>query len=435
MTDFKGSGHRGSQVSRRAFLRGALRAGGTVGAALAVPWLPGCAGDDGPLPALDWAVEKAELVTITDTMAAFTWVTAEQRPTAIHIGDTAGPNRYVEATTPPTRYHYLEVDGLVPGRTYQYRLSTSMSSVWVDHSPGEVTTLVPPPGEPRLTFATMNDVHIGCDEVGLIEGGGEAFTWPDPANPHYTFALESAVSEINALNVDLVLVKGDLTCGYTEAEFIAAREILDGLTCPYYPLRGNHDRVGDNPDDYYLRVFGDLLPGGRSHFGLERQGLRFLCLDSSNLETGEPSLSTDQVDWLADEMQQSAGSPVMIFLHHAVIGAPFGLYSEDRNAFLDATAGHDNLVGVFCGHSHRDSITTMAQLGDTPLVETAATLHYPSGFNVCRVYDGGYMQVAHRLHGPSCLEWNEMTRGLYAGLAEDVLWLAASERNFVYHYG
>ncbi|MFH2010153.1 MAG: metallophosphoesterase [bacterium] len=396
----------------------------------------GCRAGDGPLPGLGWEVEKAELVTISDTMAAFSWVTAEEQITAVRFGETEGVERYLESADPVTRFHYLELPGLTSGTEYHYRLSTigAQPTAGDEHSPGRFTTLIPPPGEQLFSFATVNDVHIGCDEVGLIEGGGEAFTWPDPENPHYTFALEAAVREINGHGVDFTIVKGDLTCGYTEAEFEAARAILDGLSAPYYPMRGNHDRVGANPDDYYLRVFGDLLPGGQSHFGFEHGGTRFLCLDSSDLETGEAFLAPEQCAWLASELQQSGSQPVMIFLHHAVIGAPFALYSEDRHALEDAVAGHESLVGVFSGHSHRDCITTHAPLGPAPLVETAATLHYPSGFTRYRVHEGGYMQVAHRLHGPNCLEWNEMTRGLYAGLAEDVLWLAAAERNFVYTY-
>lgn len=425
-------------ISRREFLGGVARAGGAAGLALALPRLAGCG--EAPLPGLGWPVIEAELCTITESMAAFTWVTESEQPTAIRYGRTADLDQHLESPGPPGLYHYLEVPGLAPGTEYNYRLSTIEEPAGDDHDPGRFTTLTLPAGELRFTFATLNDLHVGCDRVGLLAGGGEAFTWPDPSHPSYVFAQEAAVSEINALRdgqgVDFVVVKGDLTGAFTEAEFLQARELLDRLRCPYYPLRGNHDRIGDNPEDYFLAVFGDLIPGGESRFAFQHGGHRLVCLDSSDLQSGAPYLDPAQLDFLGSELSHSQGDPVLVFLHHPVTveASIFSLSGSDCRAFGAAVRDYDNLVGVFTGHSHRDYISYTEDLGTAPCVETAATQHYPLGFTLYRVFDGGYVQTCHRLHGVNCLEWNEMTRRMYSDMAEELLWLEARQRNFVFPY-
>jgi len=419
-------------ATRRDFLRAVL----SGGACAASPTLlAGCRRTDGA--SLDWSIGSAELCTITDTMAALTWVTDEPRPTAIRYGTTGDLGAYLETGDAPALFHYIELTGLSPGTRYHYELSTRTHPSEEDPSPGVFTTLTPPPGAYRFSFATLNDVHVGAVDVGLIGGGGTPMSWPDPENPHWAFAVLSAIDEINRAGVDFAIVKGDLTTYFTLAEFEEARALLDAFEVPYYPLRGNHDRVGDNPEDYYLALFGDLLPGGTSHFAFRHRGVQFICLDSSNLDDGHPQLSADQVAWLAAQMQQHADRPAMIFLHHPVTDEAtlaFSLYPGDQRAFFDAVEGRDNLAGVFCGHSHRDYISHQVQLGTAPCVETAATLHYPSGYNLVRVHDGGYLHTSHRMPCQNCLEWTEMTRGLYGGHAEEWLFLEAGLRNFVHRF-
>jgi predicted phosphodiesterase len=418
-------------------MRLSARVGALAGLGTVVPIWTRCS--EKPLPGLDWSVLAADLVTITEDSAAFMWVTDDERPTAIRYGTDEGVDRYHETGNPPSRFHYLELEGLMPGTTYHYRLSTLSPPGHDEHSPGTFTTLVPPDGDLLFTFATMNDIHVGVDEVGLIFGGGaEGMSWPDPQNPHWRFTVDSAVSRINQSGAEFVIVKGDLTSEFTEEEFQGARELLDRLAVPYYPVRGNHDRVGANPEDFYLRIFGDRLPGGSPDFSFEQSGVKLICLDSSNLQTGEPELSPGQISFLEAEMSSSDSAPVMIFLHHPVTRqatALFALTLEDREAFCGAAGGYDNLTGIFCGHSHRDCITHEDALGAAPCVETAAALHYPSGYNLIRVYSNGYMHTCHTMHCPECLEWTHMTRDLYGGLAVDILFLEASRKNFVYLYG
>src|SRR3954453_13130237 len=83
-------------------------------------------------------------------------------------------------------------------------------------------TLPRPPGERLATFATVNDVHFGEVECGLIEGMeiGPVLR-ADPGQPPYPDMMNrAAVSEIAAVRppVDPVISKGDLTTHGTPEE-------------------------------------------------------------------------------------------------------------------------------------------------------------------------------------------------------------------------
>src|SRR5207245_11515155 len=52
-----------------------------------------------------------------------------------------------------------------------------------------------------------------------------------------------AIQDINALAPEFVVVPGDITDDGEPGQFASIKEILDGLSCPYYVAPGNHDAV------------------------------------------------------------------------------------------------------------------------------------------------------------------------------------------------
>ena len=74
-------------------------------------------------------------------------------------------------------------------------------------------TLARPAGEHLCTFATVNDVHFGEVECGIIEGLdiGPTFAVPEGETPYPEVMNRAAVAEIEAIDPTVVVVKGDLT--------------------------------------------------------------------------------------------------------------------------------------------------------------------------------------------------------------------------------
>jgi len=342
----------------------------------------------------------------------------------------------VASQTIPTLFHHVTIQGLDPGETYCYQVidgdgSPSSPTPW---SPGVFTTLIPPPGEKLFTFATVNDMHVGEKVAGLVVVGGivltPGFEWPDPDNPYWKFTNEAAINEINSLNVDFTIAKGDVSSDFKQEEYIEVKRILDQLVQPYYVMRGNHDRVGTSgAPDYYKLIFNLTT----TWYSFDYKGFHFLALDSVNLDNGAPEINDEEFLFLEADLQTNNNTKTFVFLHHAATWESFiySLIIEDRIRFLSILSENPQVVGVFSGHSHRAAITGDRDLPDLVFSETPAAKEYPMGFSVYEVYTGGYIQHFHRSKCSECLEWNSITRQEYFRLAPFLQYGSTSERNFV----
>jgi len=384
-------------------------------------------------------ITEPEHVTVSDTEAVFTWVTDSLSDTHVWIGEDE-PATDLDLSGPPTRVHYAHVRNLRPETAYRYRLvSGDKAAPVTDRSPGLFRTLGTPPGEYLFSFATLNDSHVGEEVAGLICLGGvclnEGFRSPWPDRPYWEFTNRAAVEAINRLGPAFVIHKGDITSEFRQEEFVAARNILDGLRMPYHVLRGNHDRAGkpgEREEDYFRTVFA--LDRTWRHF-LYADHL-FLLLDSCNPETGLPAIGEEQFRWLQDVLEAYPDKRGFLFLHHAVTReAPlWALTPADRDRLVGLLAAHGRIAGVFSGHSHRAFVSRAGPTGEVPFVETPAAKEYPGGFCLYRVYQGGYLQTFYRSACSDCLDWFEITKGEYWGLAPAILFGRLSDRNFVYRY-
>ena len=84
--------------------------------------------------------------------------------------------------------------------------------------------------------------------------------------------LREAVAEINAMDVDAVMVTGDLTNDGTDEQLTNVKSILDNITHPQYVLPGNHEDTWSQSacktfndlwgDDRFVFTVGDLLVVG-----------------------------------------------------------------------------------------------------------------------------------------------------------------------------
>jgi len=336
----------------------------------------------------------------------------------------------------PTQFHHVTIDGLTPGSTYCYQVleggNTGSPTPW---SPGYLTTLVPPPGERLFTFATLNDMHVGEKVAGLVVIGGvvltPGFQWDDPNNPYWKFTNEAAVHEVNLLNADFTIAKGDVSSDFKEQEYLDCKAILDQLVNPYYVMRGNHDRVEQGPD-YYKLVFNITT----TWYSFDYQGFHFLALDSVNLDNGSPEINDEEFSFLENDLATHNETKTFVFLHHTATLESFvySLIPPHRIRFLEILKRSPQVVGVFSGHSHRAAITGDRDLPDLVFAETPAVKEYPMGFSIYEVYSTGYIQHFHRTTCAECLEWNSMTRQEYFRLAPFLQYGTTQERNFVVNF-
>ena len=270
-------------------------------------------------------------------------------------------------------------------------------------------TLPRPPGERLATVATVNDLHFGETVCGIMEGidlGPPVRA--EPGEPPYPETMSrAAVSEIAACAPDAVVAKGDLTSAGTAAQF------ADFLGC-YRPafgerlhwVLGNHDLVGEDAVEAMAPRAVTLA------------GVVLALLDTAVPGRAGGAVGAEQLEWL-DATAASADRPVLVFTHHPLADNrrdTFGLCLEDSERLVALVARRPAVIGCFAGHTHRNRVRRLPETGDVPWAEVSATKDFPGGWAEYRVFEGGVLQVFHRISAPEALAWSERTRSMFGGL-------------------
>jgi predicted phosphodiesterase len=277
-----------------------------------------------------------------------------------------------------------------------------------------VRTLPRPPGERLATVATVNDVHFGEVECGVIEGLelGPVMR-VGPGEPPYPETMNrAAVAEIAALGPDAVVAKGDLTTHGIEDEFRA-------FLAHYQPAFGDRlHYVRGNHDAYQGGTFASDAPAE-----VVLPGVTLAILDTVVPGLASGRVSAWQLEWL-DELGQRADRPVLVFGHHHpwAPGSPsrpdgyFGIHPDDSERLVEVVARRPRLVGYFAGHTHRNRVRRFPSSGAVPWVEVASVKDFPGSWAEYRVFEGGILQVHRRISSPDALDWSERTRALFGGM-------------------
>lgn len=284
-------------------------------------------------------------------------------------------------------------------------------------------------GERLATVCTVNDVHFGETECGVIEGleVGPILQRGEGEDPYPDLMNRHAIAEMVAASPDAVVVKGDLTCRGLRAEydaFLAAYEPAFGERLHH--VRGNHDA-------YFGETFADDAPKA-----VEVPGAILAVIDTV-IPTHTPGqVTSETLDWL-DALAADADRPVLVFGHHHVWNPSsnqrpenyFGIKPDDSERLVEVFARRPALVGYFAGHTHRNRARRFAATGDVPWVEVACVKDFPGTWAEYRIFDGGVLQVHRRIAAPEALEWTERTREMFGGMYPSYSFGTLDDRCFV----
>ena len=277
-----------------------------------------------------------------------------------------------------------------------------------------VRTLPRPGGERLATIATVNDVHFGEVECGVLEGLDLGpILKSEAGQPPYPETMNrGAIAEITALDPDAVVVKGDLTTHGSAEEF---KWFLDAYQPAFgdrlHYVRGNHDAsTGES--------FASDAP-----FHVELPGICLAVIDTVIPERHTGQVSAEQLEWL-DELAARSDRPVLVFGHHHAWSplsnnrepTYFGINPDDSERLIDIVARRPALVGYFAGHTHRNRVRRFPASGDVPWVEVACVKDFPGAWAEYRVFEGGVLQVHRRISTADALAWTERTRALFGGM-------------------
>ncbi|HEX6424235.1 MAG TPA: metallophosphoesterase [Acidimicrobiales bacterium] len=290
-------------------------------------------------------------------------------------------------------------------------------------------TLLRPPGERLATVCTVNDVHFGEVECGVLNGIDDhpIYTTAPGDEPYPDLMNRCAIADIRAAEPDAVVVKGDLTSMGTRAEYQA---FLDAYG-PAFGERMLH--VRGNHDAYHGEDFASAAPLSRT-----LPGVTLAVLDTSIPGKASGGVSAESLEWL-DTLAAEADRPVLVFGHHHPWNpdsgvrpeAYFGINPDDSERLVEVVARRPRIVGYFAGHTHRNRVRRFSATRDVPWVEVACVKDFPGAWAEYRIFEGGILQVFRRISAPEALAWSEKTRDLYGGIYEEYAFGALDERCFV----
>ena len=405
-----------------------------------------------------------ELVTLTDTSAVLTWFTGDPtapdefgRPTplpadtVVQLGTSPAALTTVVDRDDDTPFHYVELTGLEPGRTYFYvclsagkvAVPTTVSGFPTPTTPpepaatGTFTTPLPPPGKHLFTMAWANDLHIGEMTSGLAAGDFPPGFAADPNNPYWRFMTQAAVAESRQRGATLLMLNGDLTSEAEPVEVATCRALLDEFGTygrDYFVTRGNHDRAhtgatwqGCEPagvPEYNDCLRDAFFGSGPTYFSTDHRGLHLVGLDTNDLTTGTGAMTEEQFAWLEADLAANATKPSFVFGHHpvtqeasatAIPPVVFTLESADARRLEGVIAEH-RVIGVHSAHTHRNKRTAAPNVPGVPFLELGAVKEYPGGYALVRVHEGGYAVNFYKTRSDPSRAWSELTRGEYLNL-------------------
>jgi 3',5'-cyclic-AMP phosphodiesterase len=326
---------------------------------------------------------------------------------ALHADEAAAGIELTTVSTTSATFHrgteVAVVDGLEPATPYE-------------HHGIAYTTLRRPPGELRCRVATINDVHFGETEAGRVGASdrGPILSVPTGAPPYPYVMNHAAVAEMVAADdvqpFAAVIAKGDLTAEGADDEFAAFEACY---RTPFgdrlFAVRGNHDCL-DGQTAYAADQW------------IEVDGLNIALLDTAVPGHSHGAVSDEQVAWM-DSLAGESTDPVVVMGHHPqrlgddAEDPSFFLTAESSAALDEVFARRRAIVAYTAGHTHRHRVRSAG--GGVPSVEVGCVKDFPGTWAEYEVYDGGILQIVHRVSTAEALAWSERCRGLYADFGLD----------------
>lgn len=208
--------------------------------------------------------------------------------------------------------------------------------------------------------------------------------------------LERCVQDINGLDTppDAVIHTGDLAHNGTPAKYAEASRILSDLRYPLHIAAGNRDdRIALSSAFPHSCKF--LSDSPYMQYSVETYPLRLVVIDTLSGTSNQGSFCQDRAHDLRNMLAENPSKPTAIFMHHPPFEIreskyPWQFDSREEIEILEqALEGYQQVIRVFCGHSHRaaegkiagvpascvPSVAVDLRLGDFPGVAKNAPVY------------------------------------------------------------
>ncbi len=157
--------------------------------------------------------------------------------------------------------------------------------------------------------------------------------------------LREAVAEINATDVDAVMMTGDLTNEGSDEQLSNVKGILDGISHPLYVIPGNHE---NNWSQSACKTFNDLWGSDRFVFTVDQ-----LVVVGMNcgpfMKMGDGHIKQEDLLWLDSTLNVMVkpGMKVLSVNHYPILDD-----LDNYRAYVDILKKYP-VITHQCGHYHR----------------------------------------------------------------------------------
>ncbi|HHP51208.1 MAG TPA: hypothetical protein ENM97_05155 [Moorella mulderi] len=297
-------------------------------------------------------------------------------------------------------YHWAKIENLSPESLYCCQVETR----GVKGPLTCVKTLPRPEGQLLFAFGVVSDTHLAMD----TSAGDPNETYLGKLLEDALPLLQKALEDIHEWKAKAVFFTGDLTESSGEKEYRILAGLLSSSCLPWYACPGNHDKYQQRTGGIGEEGFRRFLRQDTPYHALFLQGYLFILLDSAQKDNDWGFIDPEQLDWLKKLLEENRQVPTFIFLHHPVNGPDIWFGARNFFELQKIIQRASNVQAVFCGHMHRNAITTNRWLGGSrPYIEVSATVQFPCGYGLVRVYEGGFEYGSHEI---SRLDLSEKSR-------------------------
>ncbi|MEA5618682.1 metallophosphoesterase [Cronbergia sp. UHCC 0137] len=245
----------------------------------------------------------------------------------------------------------------------------------------------------NFRFAIVSDLHIALPHT----------IWDHPSRFHLVEvsipALESVLEHLIQLDLDFLLIPGDLTQHGEPENHDWLRTKLSQLPFPVYVVPGNHDvpvlnanekSIGFTEFPYYYRKFGYENPEQMYYNCQLLPGVRLIGLNSNSFDHQDQQvgrLDNQQLLWLERELTGIGDDLVLLMIHHNVVehlpnqsNHPMAnRYMLENAPELRQLLRKYGVKLVFTGHLHVQDVAETEGIYD---ITTGSLVSYPHPYRV-----------------------------------------------------
>lgn len=234
--------------------------------------------------------------------------------------------------------------------------------------------------------------------------------------------------DLAQLQPEFILATGDIVSTQTREAMFEARDEMDSLGVPYWPMGGNHDFVLQESREWFLTAFQHRLPQRSTYYSFTHRNLHFCVLDAwwlwadgslcevspktiaASMDTGLAgarwAVPPEQFAWLEQDLSAHADVPTIVAVHYPATPLPKRLIRpglrdggslENGELLLQLLTQHPHVFAIFSGHQHMHVIERTA--GITQVV-TGALPEFPTEYREVRVFADHVEIVTHGLSDP-----------------------------------